>query len=449
VPRKRASRLGRTRQGLGFPLTRKRHNVEGSHFERAASQASVQFSNSISLLNFRGNVLIVLISGPYSTASTWVYNVVSSIYSSFVAEESFALYAGDASYLLANTPLRFDNLIIKAHFFDNNLIRVLTRFDTRIIVTSRDPADIVVSYHRRSNNEILHIIRDISRSWASITEARTLFPALTLRYENCFTSTRSSLDAITSFLGREVSDSKLDAIFENHQIDTLRKSLSSENSDHALSITHSPDHKTQWHLDHIGDGRVGKGKEILPSTLVQSLSHAFWAHPASHSIHAKCKSFTGREMAHSTLVDQPVEGSICWTAPLFSYGDDRREIGAGAVIACDGGERYLVYGPYLYLQTGVWRAYLKINSLNSSPPLRLRVDVMDGFSIVAKTILINGNAVFTPELEFDHIDHLTPLEIRIISIPDGRSGSFVFSGAELVRLGPTNHADRLSMSVRL
>jgi hypothetical protein len=234
------------------------------YFERPASQASVQFTSSINLLNFRGNILIVLISGPFSSASTWVYNVVSSILSTFVAESSFALYAGDASYLLANAPLRFDNLIIKAHFVDSNLIRFLTRFDTRIIVTSRDPADIVVSYHRRSNNEIHSIIRDISRSWASITEAQTLFPALTLRYEDCFTSTRSSLDAIASFLGREVSDSKLDTIFENHQIDTLRKSLSSGESDQALSITHSPDHKTQWHLDHIGDGRIGRGKEILP-----------------------------------------------------------------------------------------------------------------------------------------------------------------------------------------
>jgi hypothetical protein len=390
--------------------------------------------------------LIVLISGPFSTASTWVYNVVSSIFSCIVAETSFAIYAGDANYLLANAPIRFDNLIIKAHFIDSNLIKFLTRFDTRLIVTSRDPADIVVSYHRRSNVEIRSIIRDISRSWASITEAQTLFPALNLRYEDCFTSTRSSLDAITSFLGREVSDSELDTIFENHQIDNLRKSLSSGKSDRALSITHSPDHKTQWHIDHIGDGRVGKGKEILPPTLVQSLSRVFCAPPASDFIHAKCKNFTGREMADSTLIDQ---GSICWTAPLFSYGDDRREIGSGTVVACDGSERYVVYGPYLYLQTGVWRAYLKINSLKSSPPLRLRVDVMDGFSIVSKTILINGNAFFAPELEFDHIDHLTPLEIRIISISDGRSGSFVFSGAELVRLGSTNHADQLSMSVRL
>jgi hypothetical protein len=86
-----------------------------------------------------------------------------------------------------------------------------------------------------------------------------------------------------------------------------------------------------------------------------------------------------------------------------------------AVIEVAGRARILSYGPYLPLPGGRWRAtaYLGFSVDIEKMPFILEADV--GSGITRGFFEVNNGGIFTLALDFEVIDPLHPVELRLIS----------------------------------
>jgi hypothetical protein len=245
---------------------------------------------------------------------------------------------------------------------------------------------------------------------------------LRLRYEDRFFADSRSLRRIAEWLGSTVPDCELQRIFEALEAKVVTPRLRSW-ADELMAAGAAPaafaehhDHATQLHPNHIGDGKIGKGRERLPAERFTILSDC---------------------LAGFGLEDQWRTRTIKWSGALFRYADDREPQACERLDAC-GEERLLVYGPYLYLPTGYWRIVPLIQAAYPDVPVQLVADVYTDRRGVLQLRVVTLPACNPHRitLEFEHLNHLDPIEVRLSSVRDGNRTQVIFSGVELRWLGP-------------
>jgi hypothetical protein len=286
-------------------------------------------------------------------------------------------------------------------------------------MTDRLPHDGAVSQQERFNIKLHDIVIQMTRSYASMAMILMTIRPLLLQYEDRFFNDPQTLRSLGEWLGLALTEEHLMSIFESLEASKIRTKLQGW-VDHLnvgrqipLDAATHYDPATQLHPGHIGDGRIGKGKEKLT--------------PERYEVISRC--FCGFGFG-----DQWRTSSIVWSSWLFTYSDSR-DPGFSEAIESAGKEALLVYGPYLFLPEGHWRA---IPLIQTEDPARITVDVytMKRGILQLRMITLPAANVERISLEFDHVDHLDPLEIRFSSVCDGNQTRAIFSGVALNWLGP-------------
>jgi hypothetical protein len=243
-----------------------------------------------------------------------------------------------------------------------------------------------------------------------------------LRYEDRFFANRNTLRRMAEWIGITVPDNALDDIFGALDAKAVRSRLQAWTEELTVqapvpvAYAERHDHATQLHPNHIGDGMSGKGRERLS--------------PARFQVLSDCLSGFGVE-------DQWRSRTIKWSSTLFRYFDDREPQDLERLEIL-GEDRLLIYGPYLYLPTGYWRVVPLIQMDYANLPMQLLADVFTVRRGVLQLRVFTLPAcnVNRIALEFEHTNHLDPVEVRFSSIGDANQVSALFSGVELNWLGP-------------
>jgi Sulfotransferase domain len=360
--------------------------------------------------------MLIVTIGTVASASTWSFNVARSLLAlsrSKSRSNVVSLYAERATDLLSNVPDHASDIVIKAHWADYSMLRLLDLVDTRVILTYRDPKDSVASQLERTRMTFREAVGQLATTFATFAMIADNSHVLILRYEDHFTSNRDTLLLLAQHLGVTVSESTVDTLFRIFQSDNVREEIAKWKRD-----AKSPDTVTHWDANHVGDGLVGKSQKRLSEAQIRAVSGAF----PSYFIDDKWKRLP-----------------IYWSSVLFRFAD-KREPTETETLSFSGREAVLVYGPYLCLPTGRWRILPDIKPTSMADPVTLRLDIHINLPnrgvLKHRTVTLPTTHAEEMVLEFDNTSHSEQIEIRIWSVNDGRCASATFSGVTLNWLGP-------------
>lgn len=208
----------------------------------------------------------VLTMGLHGSASTWVYNVARELllanYGEAAVHSCFTI-RGEG---LRDTPgATAQHVVAKTHGWPA-LAEFASEWDAKLIVSVRDPRDAVVSLMQRFGETFDRSVRGIGQDCrVAFGCARARFPVL--RYEDRFFEKPAAVEWIARHLGVAAAPAIRARIFAAYTTDRVRQ--------FAAGVTALPperqrgnesfrfDSVTQITNSHIGDGRVGKWREVL------------------------------------------------------------------------------------------------------------------------------------------------------------------------------------------
>jgi len=360
--------------------------------------------------------MLVITLGSIASGSTWTFNAARALFAR-TRPDALSLSAGEAGELFDNVPPGAQDIILKAHWLDPWLLRIASIFPVRVIVTTRDPRDSLVSQRERFGATLQEAVRDLTRSGATLAMMHEGTEVLRLRYEDRYMDDPQTIARIAEFLGLDLDQQEMEQIFSDLLPERVTRQVDRWQSLGILR-TSGYDSASHWHENHIGDGECGKWRERLSSEDQEAVIGAL-----------------GTDFSDWRLPE-----SVHWSPKLFTYHDDRQAT-ADETITCEGEGRALVWGPYLHLRAGRWQIVPEVELSDTSGPLTLRIDSFvpaQGREVLAlRAVNLPASSPDRLTMEFDHHNHLEPLELRISTTADRRSGAIRFTGASLKWLGPS------------
>jgi hypothetical protein len=184
------------------------------------------------------------------------------------------------------------------------------------------------------------------------------------------------------------------------------------------------DNRTHWHVNHIGDGQVGKWAFRLPTGQRQAADMAF------------C-NFVGRWYGLA---------ATRWPASVFLYNSKTsRPImrGGVATLYLELYHEATIYGPYLFIPAGRWQAMFHLYAQTN---VDVTIDVVVSGTCVATDSITLGSSLLVPVLVFDHRDPTLPVECRLFFRDSLPNKEILFGG---VSLRQCQNADSFSDGLRL
>jgi len=358
---------------------------------------------------------LVLTVGTQASASTWVFNVVRAIFTLY-RPEALSDMAERGAYALRCLGRGAQDVVFKAHTVDQDLINLALLAEAKVIVTSRDPGDILVSQADRFGYDFKLAAAHLSHSLASIASLPPELDVLYLRYEDGFFDSISTVFDIANFIETPVSSAEAEAIAAS-----LTSSAIASHIDDWMTINGVTDGShweadTHWHPGHLGDGKVGKWRDRLSNDQQNAMASA---------------------LAPLDVGQRWSDHAIVWQPELFHF----TPIEGTHDLEVDGRSRPLVHGPYFHLPAGLWRM-TPLLEIVSGGPLCVKIDVFtlaDGRGVLElKTVTLPTSHLGRLACEVDVVDHGHPLELRIESAADGQKGRLRFLGVRLEQVGESD-----------
>ena len=169
-------------------------------------------------------------------------------------DEAAAQGLGGAAFVLA-----------KSHSPRPSLRSLIDPARLPVIMTLREPRDAVASMMLRWNIGFDLALSRVRRSGTALANFADC-PALRFRYEDGFTTDGRCVDAVAKLLGVALPAADRAALLADLSPQIVRQRIESWRQAGVLGcgapdVEYEPE--THWHLDHVGDGEVGKWRRVL------------------------------------------------------------------------------------------------------------------------------------------------------------------------------------------
>lgn len=237
---------------------------------------------------------VIICTGMYSSGSTWLFNAVRGIGQvAYGAEAVASCYAETLDRLPPFDPgIRL--LVVKCHMPTQAHLWLALASGGECLATIRDPRDAVASLMQRFGLTFDVALRMVAHSAALLAEA-VLWIAEPLRFENGFPADPSTIPLLAARLGMPLSTqdaAQLHGALSPEVISGKIAALEASGIFGDMPAALAKEPETQWHPGHVGDGRIGKFREILDEAqatevMLQGLSYiwvlgcAGWPSPAA------------------------------------------------------------------------------------------------------------------------------------------------------------------------
>ena len=201
----------------------------------------------------------------HGSGSTWMFNLAREICRA--AATDFVSCSQDSEAYLPWDALGSHMLVVKAHNPTAGLRSLIATANLPAVITVRDPRDSVASHLLRFPNSLAH---DFDEALDAIAVSAERLVALfrlrqlpIFRYEDGFVGKNETFDKVAALLCVNPSKEQRIAILDGLSPTAVRKTIAGLEAAGAIRGEQVWDEETRWHAGHVGDGRVGKFKEVL------------------------------------------------------------------------------------------------------------------------------------------------------------------------------------------
>jgi hypothetical protein len=210
---------------------------------------------------------IVLCLGMYSSASTWIFNVIVNILRSYARGKNIIQFYADDPEVFPKDAANADYAVVKSHMPSAALL-ALAHFTNAPIVTSiREPRDAVASLMMRFSYSFADAAHVVAASAIILAKRDPSRGHLVLRYEDRFYDEAATVQRIASCLGSRISLAAATRIFAMLTRVEVRRKIA-ELADRGVfgadyTVIRSDlatrfDPETHWHPRHVGEAKVGQ-----------------------------------------------------------------------------------------------------------------------------------------------------------------------------------------------
>jgi len=207
---------------------------------------------------------IAVCVGLYGSGSTWVFNIMRELWlaeaGSKVALRS--MYLDEETALPADL-LEWPYIVLKMHMPSDALLRLLAVSRATVIVTIRDPLDAVASLICRFGMAFHEALAKVETSAKALLQLKGMRETVILRYEDGGIGRTDAFDEIASRLGARPSQALREEILAKLNPDAVRAQIDALSEMGTINDEQTWDNETHWHRGHIGDGRIGKFRDVL------------------------------------------------------------------------------------------------------------------------------------------------------------------------------------------
>jgi hypothetical protein len=298
--------------------------------------------------------------------------------SSALEEAALTLIGTDATHL-----------VIGARHADERLLATLAETDARFVLALDDPRMAVADILAETGAEFCAVTRAVANSCPLLTRFSSLPGALTIVGQGGDSDAAAAVSAMARHLRIIINESEAADI-----VDELA----------ATGLTHSGTASRDW-----SSCIAEPGKSMVEGALT-----------------AYARSFAGG------AVDR-----IIWTRDLFIVASDpsKRPNDVLDVSHVSGGDRFLIYGPYIRVPPGLWSARVILGVSEETLGHTFVIDAYAGKPLARASLQSNGSGVYAPEITFS-LDPSTDhgLEIRVLVGSNGAKGQLALGNVVLSRM---------------
>jgi hypothetical protein len=205
-------------------------------------------------------------AGMYSSASTWVYNVVLELFD----REAVPLYFDDVEMFALSEDLkeivRRRGFVLKTHRPDEELREFICKTSYPLILSVRDPRDAVASLMKRFDRSFEYALTYVASSAEALPLLCRHRRPVILMYEKGYTASGRTIEVLAAQLKLSPSPDKIKTIGQVLSPYNVRQQLEVWQRRGIFDLESGPDAfdpQTHWHPNHVGDGRSGKWREVL------------------------------------------------------------------------------------------------------------------------------------------------------------------------------------------
>jgi len=209
--------------------------------------------------------LITICSGMMRSASTWAFNIARMISQGLYGDVQ-AQYCniGDIDAVIANAS---GPMVIKAHYPSRDAMVGILSGRFRNIYTIRDPRDCYVSRRAFVPTETPAESLSVIMAAKPYAEVFLSFPdrSLIIRYEDVISSPAHVIQSIGEYMGAGISITQAQIMSRNTSPKEVKKFTACfrNMATTATADGHLVEENTQFHSNHITDGRAGRWKTDL------------------------------------------------------------------------------------------------------------------------------------------------------------------------------------------
>ena len=219
---------------------------------------------------------LILCVGLPRSASTWLFNAAAEIERSVAPKKKIAAFYADDFHDEAEAALVGADIgVVKSHIPGSSLRVFAAQLEMPVLLSVRDPHDAVVSSMQRFSHDFAGALNFVAPSCDAILRLLPVCEPFTLKYEDGFSSGPAGLRKIAAFLERDLTPGairRISAKLSPRAIAAFIEDLAQkgEFGDQPVSTKwHGPTH---WHYDHLGDGAVGKYRDLLSVEEIAAVS---------------------------------------------------------------------------------------------------------------------------------------------------------------------------------
>lgn len=226
-----------------------------------------------------GDAEIVVCLGLPRSGSTWLYNVARELLGRRYPEGPIACgFSDDFTAPQSKGPRPVRCFLIKAHNPNARFRALLNSTGVRLLMSIRDPRDAVVSLMQSFRLPFRDAAGAVYSSARALAQTAQCRPGLLLRYEDGFPNHVATVQRIGEALGCTDEAPVLRKIHEElsaARVSERVRELGRRGAFRPAPAFATWDPQTQWHPDHLGDGRVGKFTECLTTAQIRRLEQHF------------------------------------------------------------------------------------------------------------------------------------------------------------------------------
>jgi len=225
-----------------------------------------------------------LAAGLYSSASTWMFNLVAQILKAGGWRDLKTLYMDKLDDAAVDAIRNAPCFLAKSHIPGPALGPLLESCGLPVVMTVRDPRDAIASMMLRWNLGFDLAFGRVRTSAQALAKLAGYRPALLFRYEDGFMLDERCAETVARWLGVALSAADRRALLAELTPQAVEARIAAWQRSGVLGngapdVEYEPE--THWHVGHIGDRLVGKWPGIL--TAAQAAQVVYATRPFSRS----------------------------------------------------------------------------------------------------------------------------------------------------------------------